>query len=79
MLFHMTAYIHGADDAEDNMIWRSGVDFEIGGTYFEHINTVTEEGNKANQGWNCCVYPIWQSFIDKGIATDRFFKKWKNC
>ncbi len=75
MLFHMAAYIHGAVDAEDNMIWRSGIDFKIGGTYFEHINTVTGEGNKANQGWNCCVYPIWQSFIDKGIATDRFFKE----
>lgn len=75
MLFHMAAYIHGAENAEDNMIWRSGVDFKIGGTYFEHINTVTGDGNKANQGWNCCVYPIWQSFIEKGIATDRFFKE----
>lgn len=75
MLFHIAAYIHGAEGAEDNLIWRSGIDFKIGGTYFEHINTVTGVGNKANQGWNCCVYPIWQSLINKGVASDRFFNE----
>jgi len=61
------------------MIERSAIDFRIGGTYFEHINTVTGIGNKPNQGWNCCVYPIWQSFIDKGIANTRFFVEMEKC
>lgn len=75
MLFHMAGYIHNVENAEENMIERSKLDFKIGGTYFEHINTATGEGNKPNQGWNCCVYPIWQLLIDKGIANDRFFKE----
>lgn len=73
MLFHMAAYIHGEKQAEDNMIERSAIDFRVGGTYFEHINTVTGRGNKPNQGWNCCVYPIWQKMIEKGMADERFF------
>ncbi|MBO5452785.1 MAG: hypothetical protein J6A69_02340 [Clostridia bacterium] len=75
MLFHMDAYIHGAENAEENLIWRSGIDFKLGGTYFEHINTVTGDANKANQGWNACIYALWQMLIDKGVANDRFFRE----
>lgn len=75
MLFHIGGFIHNAENAEDNLIWRGGIDFKLGGTYFEHINTVTGDANKANQGWNCCIYYLWNELIKKGIATDKFFKE----
>jgi len=45
------------------------------GTYFEHVNTVTGNGNKPNQGWNCCVYPIWETLIERGVANDKFLQQ----
>ena len=75
MLFHIDGFIHGAENAEENLIYRGKIDFNLGGTYFEHINTVTGDANKANQGWNACIYALWQMLIDKGVANDRFFSE----
>lgn len=73
MLFHIDAYLHGAPHAEDNIIERTLLDFSIGSTYFEHINTVTGEGGKPNQGWNAAIYAIWQTLMDEGKASSRYF------
>ncbi len=73
MLFHIGAYLHNAEGAEDNLIERSKLDFDIGGTYYEHINTVTGVGNKPNQGWNASIYSLWSLIMDKGLADSRFF------
>lgn len=47
----------------------------IGGTYYEHIDTVTGEGNKPNQGWNAAIYAIWDMLMQQGKASDRFFRE----
>lgn len=75
MLFHIAAYLHGVKQAEDNMIRRTKLDFSIGGTYYEHIDTVTGEGNKPNQGWNAAIYAIWDMLMQQGKASDRFFRE----
>ncbi|MBE7043118.1 MAG: hypothetical protein E7399_06445 [Ruminococcaceae bacterium] len=75
MLFHIGAYLHHAEGAEEHLISRGKLDFNIGGTFYEHINTVTGLGNKANQGWNCAIYSIWEQLMKRGIADDRFFRE----
>lgn len=66
MLFLMDSYLHGAIGASDELIWRGTLDFKLGGTYFEHINTVTGDLGKDNQGWNGAIYALWKNLMDKG-------------
>ncbi len=73
MLFHIDAYLQGAPGAEQNIISRTLLDLSLGSTYFEHIDTVSGEPNKANQGWNAAIYAIWQQLMDKGLASGRYF------
>lgn len=73
MLFHIDAYIHGAPDAEQHVIDRTLLDFSLGSTYFEHIDTVSGKPNKANQGWNAAIYAIWQQLMNEGKAGSRYF------
>lgn len=75
MLFHIGGYLHHAPEAEDNLIARGKLDFTIGGTFYEHINTVTGQGNKANQGWNAAIYRIWENLMERGAADERFFRE----
>lgn len=75
MLFHIGGYLHGAPHAQDQLIARGKLDFTIGGTFYEHINTVTGQGNKANQGWNAAIYRIWEQLMERGLADDRFFRE----
>ena len=75
MLFHIGGYLHGAPYAEEHLIARGKLDFTIGGTFYEHINTVTGQGNKANQGWNAAIYQIWEQLMKRGLADDRFFRE----
>ncbi len=75
MLFHIAAYLHDTESAEDNLIERAGLDFKIGGTYYEFVDTVTGKGYKANQGWNAAIYPIWEQIVEEGKATGRFFEE----
>lgn len=69
------AYLAGAKDAEDLMIWRTKIEFEKGNTTHEYINTTTGQPYKPNMGWNAGVYGIWSELINQGKATDRFFKE----
>jgi hypothetical protein len=71
----MDAHLHGATDAEDEMIWRTKLEFLKGGTTHEHIDTVTGQAFKPNMGWNCGVYGIWKELMATGRASDRFIRE----
>ena len=66
MLCLIDCHLHGSPGALDALIWRGTLDFRIGGTYFEHINTITGQPNKANQGWNAAIYAIWRRLMEQG-------------
>ncbi|MBV6645916.1 MAG: hypothetical protein KI790_10725 [Cyclobacteriaceae bacterium] len=68
-LFLMTCYLHGIEDALELLEWRIGLDFSLGGTTYEHINTLTGEPNKPNMGWNVAVYALWNELVSKGLAS----------
>ncbi len=72
------AYLAGAKDAEDLMIWRTKLEFELGNTTHEYINTRTGVPFKPNMGWNAAVYGIWNELIRQGKATSRFFDEINN-
>jgi len=78
MLFHIDALLQGAQEAEQRLIDRTLLDFSLGSTYFEHIDTVTGQPDKANQGWNAAVYAIWQQLLDEGAVSDRYFVETEN-
>ena len=73
MLFHIAAFVHGADGALDNMIWRLYVDLDFDGATHEYMHTVKGNGVKANQGWNAAIYAIWEELIRRGVGDKRFF------
>ena len=73
MLFHIAAYVHGADGALDNMIWRLFVDLDFDGTTHEYMHTIKGNGVKQNQGWNAAIYAIWEILCERGQADRRFF------
>ncbi|HTR40410.1 MAG TPA: hypothetical protein VMH87_02180 [Pseudomonadales bacterium] len=66
MLFLIDAYLHGAPGAEKELVWRGALDFKLGGTYFETINTATGQLGRANQGWDAAVYAIWKKLMEQG-------------
>ena len=73
MLFHIAAYVHGAPDALDNMIWRLFIDLDYDGATHEYMHTIRGNGVKANQGWNAAIYAIWETLCEEGKADVRFF------
>ncbi|MBR6052138.1 MAG: hypothetical protein IKP68_13175 [Clostridia bacterium] len=73
MLFHIAAFVHGADGALDNMIWRLMVDLDFDGATHEYMHTIKGNGVKANQGWNAAIYAIWEELIRRGVGDKRFF------
>ena len=78
MLFHIDALLQGASEAEQRIIDRTLLDFSLGSTYFEHIDTVTGEPDKANQGWNAAVYAIWKQLVEEGAVSDRYLTEMEN-
>ena len=75
MLFHIDACLQGAPGAEQNVIDRTLLDLSLGSTYFEHIDTVSGEPNKANQGWNAAIYAIWNQLMQEGAVSGRYFEE----
>jgi hypothetical protein len=71
----MAAYLHGATDAEDLMIWRTKLELLRGGTTHEYIDTVRGNPEKPNMGWNAAIYGIWSELIRQGRASGRFFRE----
>lgn len=71
----MDAYLHGAKDAEDLMIWRTKLEYELGNSTHEYINTVTGQPHQPNMGWNAGVYGLWSEIVKQGKATNRFFNE----
>jgi hypothetical protein len=73
MLFLIDSYLHKVPGSMQEIVWRGSLDFKLGGTYFEFINTVTGVPNKPNQGWNGSIYAIMKQLIDKKIAGKELF------
>lgn len=73
-LFLIDAYLHGVKEAEDELIERVSLDFKIGATTYECLNTKTGEPWKPNMGWNVAVYAIWRKLADEGKACNRPFE-----
>lgn len=74
-LFLIDAYLHGIEEAEPLLRWRVSLDFAIGNTTYETINTKTGEPWKPNMGWNVAVYAIWKKLVDDGRASGSLFKE----
>ncbi|MEO7767696.1 MAG: hypothetical protein ABIS01_09730 [Ferruginibacter sp.] len=74
-LFLMDAYLHGIKEAENELIWRTSLDFKLGATTYECINTKTGEPWKPNMGWNVAIYACWKKIIDMGLAGKSLFNK----
>ncbi|HEV8082153.1 MAG TPA: hypothetical protein VGP55_03075 [Chitinophagaceae bacterium] len=69
-LFLINAYLDGIKGAEEELKWRVGLDFKIGGTTYECLNTLTGEPWKPNMGWNVAIYSIWRKLMDQGKASN---------
>jgi hypothetical protein len=74
MIFLMDSYLHKVPGAKDELIWRGSLDFKLGGTYFEYINTASGEPFKPNQGWNASIYGMWKKLMAKGLVDDSLLK-----
>jgi hypothetical protein len=74
-LLLIDAYLHGVKGAEEELIARTSLDFAIGGTTFECLNTKTGEPWKPNMGWNVGIYSIWRKLMDEHKADNKLFKK----
>jgi len=74
-LFLLCAYMHGIKDAERELIWRVSLDFKIGATTYECLNTKTGEPWKPNMGWNVAIYSIWRKLVDEGKADNKLFEE----
>ncbi len=73
-LFLIDAYLHGVKEAEDELIERVSIDFKIGATTYECLNTKTGEPWKPNMGWNVAIYSFWRKLVDDGKASNRLFE-----
>ena len=74
-LFLICAYLHGIKESENELIERISLDFKIGATTYECLNTVTGEPWKPNMGWNVAIYSIWRKLVDEGKADPKLFNE----
>ncbi len=74
MIFHIAAHLHGISDAEKNLTERLMADLDYDGATHEYMHTIRGNGVKANQGWNAAIWVIWNELIQRGKATDAFFR-----
>ncbi len=73
-LFLIDAYLHNVAGAGEQLTWRIGLDFGIGNTTYECLNTKTGEPWKPNMGWNVAIYAIWKDLVDRGLADDTLLR-----
>ena len=73
MLFLLDAYLHGIKGAKQELLWRATLDFKIGGTTFECIDTKTGGPWKPNMGWNVAIYSFIKSCVDQGKMNNELF------
>ncbi len=74
MLFLMDSYMQGIQGAEEEIVWRGTLDFKLGATSYECINTKTGIPWKPNMGWNSAIYFFWRKLVDENRAGDKLFK-----
>jgi hypothetical protein len=72
MLFLLDCFSHQIEGAEDELIWRASLDFKIGATSYECINTATGEPWKPNMGWNSAIYSLWCNITDNTSKNKLF-------
>ncbi|MBN2658878.1 MAG: hypothetical protein JXR86_17620 [Spirochaetales bacterium] len=60
------ACLHKIPGADEELIKRIRLEFEMGGTTYECLNTTTGEPWKPNMGWNGGIYALLKLFIDEG-------------
>ncbi|HNT66284.1 MAG TPA: hypothetical protein PKN04_10935 [bacterium] len=75
LLASIDAYLHGVPGAEKEIIRRTQIDFSAGGTYYEHLHTVTGKPGKANQGWNAAIYALWRELLVQGKTDSDYFQR----
>ncbi len=75
LLASIDAYLHGVPGAEKEIIRRTQIDFSAGGTYYEHLHTVTGKPGKANQGWNAAIYALWRELLVPGKTDSDYFQR----
>lgn len=73
MLFHICAYLHHVEDAQQNMIERLMIDLDYDGATHEYMHTVRGFGGKPNQGWNAVIYAFWEELVKRNEADQTFF------
>ncbi|MEN1783623.1 MAG: hypothetical protein AAGF77_00660 [Bacteroidota bacterium] len=69
-LFLLDAYLHNVAGAYETLKWRIGLDFAIGNTTYECLNTITGEPWKPNMGWNVAIYAFWKKLLADGRANE---------
>ena len=74
MLCLLDCVLHGVPGAEEQAIWRTRLEFQLGGTYHEFIDTQTGIPFKPNQGWDAGVYALWRAFMERGLVSDRLLR-----
>lgn len=75
MLCLLDCYLHGIPGVEEQMIWRTKLEFEHDGTYHECINTSTGKMCGDNQGWDGAIHALWRILMEKGRADGRFLRE----
>jgi hypothetical protein len=73
MLCLLGCYLHGCPGAEDQVIWRTAIEIQRGGTTHETIDTVTGAPGKTSYGWNAAIWSMWNEFMRRGWASSRYF------
>jgi hypothetical protein len=73
-LFLLDAYLHQIRGAYEELQWRTSLDFTIGGTTYESINTKTGEPWKPNMGWNVAIYALWVELLNQHRADEKLLE-----
>lgn len=73
-IFLLNAYLHHIEGAAELLKWRIALDFKIGSTTYETINTKSGEPWKPNMGWNVAIY----AFLRKLETENRVSKDFTN-
>jgi len=74
MLCLLDCVLHGVPGAEEQAIWRNLLEFQLGGTYHEFIDTQKGLARTPNYGWDAGVYALWRAFMERGLVSDRLLR-----
>lgn len=75
MLCLLDCVLHQVPGAEEQAIWRTRLEFELGGTYHEFIDTRRGLARTPNYGWDAGAYALWRAFMARGRVRGRLFQE----